>query len=126
MTTEVINNNFLIDISGGSNLFKDELTLIEKFANNFMKKVNRISDYNHLKISLKSMGNTSGTHLRKIDVRLMLSKGNKVLVHEKQISTGTSDELTNNKRHEDYNVPKLVKDTFRALEIKLKSQKNKR
>jgi hypothetical protein len=124
MTRENNNEkNYNLEITGASNLYEEDLTVVKKFADNFMKKISRFSNYDNLKITFKPIGNIEGSHKRKIDARLMLSHGKKVLTLEKQISTGTSDELTNNKVKENWNIPLLVQDTFRSLESMVKTQR---
>ena len=114
---------YSLEISGGASLFKDDFQVVEKFAKKSIEKISKISDYNNLKIHFKTVGNTKGSHQRKIEVKIMLAKGKKVITMEKEISTGTSDELTNNKVKTNWNIPHMVQDALKALEIKVKDEK---
>ena len=118
-------NNYFLEITGASNLFEEDFVVIEKFAKKTIEKINRISPYNSLKITFKSLGNTQGTHQRKIAMRMLLSYGNHVLAMDKEISAGSSDEDHNNKLKKSWNIPLMVQETFRALENKVKTLKNK-
>lgn len=125
MEENINKENHTLEITGGKELFEDDFHIIEKFARRSIEKISRLSPYNHLKITFKSIGNTTGTHMRKIEVKLLLSHGNKVITLENQISTGTSDELTNDKHKENWNVPQLVQRLLKSLEEKVKSEHKK-
>lgn len=114
-----------IEIVGSSNLFEDELDLIEDFANKTMVKIAKVSDYKNLKVTLKTMGNTEGTHMRKINAKILLSHGNKIISLEKEISAGKADELRDDHDKENWNIPKMLQEAFKTLEKRVREEKEK-
>lgn len=114
-----------IEFIGASNLYEDELESIQKFAQKSMDKISKFSNYDNLKITFKTVGNTEGTHMRKFEIKLLLSHGNKIINVENEVSTGTNDETYNDKQKESFNIPQLVQETFKSLESKVKLEKEK-
>ncbi len=115
---------YLIEFTGISNLFEDEVSLVESFAEKSMDKITKMSDYDLLKVSFKSMGSMD-SHQRKIQVHLLISHGKKVITIQNEISAGTSDEITNDKVKGKWNIPALVQETFKNLEKKVLDEKRK-
>lgn len=118
-------NKFEIEIVGGDTLFEDEVYSIKKFAQRTMNKITKISDYDHLKITVKPIGNTQGTHRKKVELRFVLSQGKKIIAVDKEIVTGTSDENFNDKVKKNWNIPQMAQEAFDILEDKVKTEKNK-
>ncbi len=104
-----------LEYIGVEELFDDDLDLIMDLVDKTMKKILTISDYDSLKISFKTHGNTQGTHKKKFEVNLILSKGNKIIRVNKEILGGTSDELTNDRVKVRWNTPQLVQEALKVL-----------
>ena len=117
--------NYSIEFVGSSNLYEDEFDIIEKAAKKSMEKISKMSEYNNLKITFKVLGNTLGSHQKKIHMKFLLSVGKKVISIDKEISTGTSDEVYNDKKKDSWNTPQMASDAFKSLENIVKSKKNK-
>lgn len=116
---------YSFEIIGTKEVYEDEVNLIENYAKKSMDKITKISDYDNLKINIKSLGNTEGTHMKKFSLKVMLSKGNKVLSMSKEIVQGTSDEEHNDKVKGSWNLPKTAQDVLKALEKKVMVEKKK-
>ena len=76
-------------------------------------------------MNFKIIGEKDTSHNKKVNVKILLSEGNKVLTIEKELGHGTSDEIRNDKIKERWNVPLLVSDALDALEQKVKEEKRK-
>jgi hypothetical protein len=116
---------YSIEYSGSSNLYDDDFDLIQDFAEKSIKKINKISNYDNLKISFKQIGEKEAGHQKKFSVKILLSEGNKTLHVEKEIVEGTSDELHNDKVKGKWNMPQTVQQTLSALEKKVLEEKRK-
>lgn len=116
---------YKIEYTGTSDLYPDEFDLIQDFTERTMKKISKMSKYNLLKVSLKSHGNTEGTHMRKFSVALVLSEGNRILHVDKEMVSGTTDEETNDRVRGKWNVPLLVQEALSNLEKQVKEEKRK-
>ncbi len=104
-------------------LFDDEVEKIQEFVKKSMDKIFSFSNYNLLKVTMKTLGNTVGTHKMKYSVNLVLSEGNKILHVDREIISGTSDEIKNNKVKGDWNIPLLVQEALVILEKKVIDEK---
>ncbi len=118
-------SGYSIEFVGSSNLYEDEFDIIEKAAKKSMEKISKISEYNNLKITFKVLGNTLGSHQKKVHMKFLLLVGKKVISIDKEISTGTSDEVYNNKKKDSWNIPQMASEAFRSLENKVKSKKSR-
>jgi len=118
-------SKYLIEYVGATQVYDDELDLIKDYSERSMDKISNMSNYDSLKVSLKTHGNTEGTHQKKISVNLLLSYGNHVLHVDKEIIQGSSDEFTNNKIKGKWNVPLLVMDSLSILEKKVRDESRK-
>lgn len=116
---------YKLEIIGNSSVYGDEAALIEQYAEKSMDKIAKLSDYDSMKISLKSHGNVEGTHQRKIEMNILISHGNKVLTVEKEISGGTSDEISNDKVKGKWNIPQMAQEALKAIEKKVIDEKSK-
>ena len=117
--------SYSIEFVGSSNLYENEFDIIERAAKKSMEKISKMSGYNNLKVTFKVLGNTFGSHQKKIHMKFLLSAGKKVIYLDKEISTGTSDEVYNDKKKDSWNIPQMASEAFRTLENKVKSEKNK-
>ncbi len=119
------NNNYTLEYKLPVELFEDDLNKIKEFTEKSMKKIASLSTYNLLKVAMKTHGNTFGTHKVKYEVNLTLSEGNKILHIEKEIVSGTSDEIKNDKISMKWNIPLLVQEALINLEQKVLHEKTK-
>ena len=119
-------SKFNIEYNGISNLYDDELDLIKIMAEKTMLKITKISNYDNLKLSFKTYGNTEGTHKHKMGIKLLLSKGNKIINVDKEISKGTNDETYNDRVNINWNTPSMVQEALLILQNKVKNEKNKK
>lgn len=122
---ENIVKNYMIEYNGVSDLYEDDLDLIEDLSEKTMKKISEISNYDLLKISFKTHGNTQGSHKKKSEINLVLSHGNKIIHIDKEILGGTSDELSNDKVKQRWNTPLMIQETLKILEKKVKEERRK-
>jgi len=120
---DAFRKNYLIEYVGSSNIFPDELDLVNDYAQRTMDKISKISNYDLLKISFKVHGNKDGTHKKKLSVNLLLSKGNKVIHMDCEMVPGTSDEEHNDKKWGTWNVAQMVQESLFNLKKKVKSSK---
>lgn len=118
-------DTYNIEYNGVGDLYEDEFDLIQDMADKAMIKITKLSQYNHLKISFKTHGNTQGTHKKKFEIKALISHGNKVLNVEKEISRGTSDEEYNDRVNINWNTPQMVQEVLSILERKVKEEKRK-
>jgi len=116
---------YTIEYNGGSDMYDDEFDLVQDYVERSMKKITKMSDYDLLKVSFKTHGNTDGNHQKKLSVNLTLSKGNHILHVDNEMNTGTSDEIRNDKTKGKWNIPKTVQKALGALEKKVKEEKSK-
>ncbi len=116
-------NNYVIDYSGLDILYEDEERIIKDFAEKTMKKISKMSPYDRLRVSMKALGNTSGTHKRKVELNLNLSYGNHTLSLKEQIIQGTSDEEFNDKIKGKWNIPKIMQKACSNLEEMVRKEK---
>lgn len=118
---------YSLEIVGSKNLYEDEHELIDIYARRTMNKIVKLSDYDNLKITIKTIGNTTGTHLRKMDLKFLLSKGNHILTIEKEVHSSIVDENLNSHQKENWNIPKMAQEALKNLEkmVKNEFQKNK-
>lgn len=111
--------SFSIEIIGTKELFDDEIQVIEDYANKSMNKISKVSNFNNLRIKFKPLGNTLGTHMKKYEIKMLLSAGNKVLTVEREIIQGTSDEEFNDKVKGKWNLLQIVQEGLHVLEKKV-------
>ncbi len=116
---------FKIEYIGMDEIYEEESALIVKYAEKFVQKVSKISDYDNLKISFKTHGNTQGSHLKKVSLNITLSKGQKILHVAKEISGGSSDEIKNDKVKGKWNIPLMFQDALKSLEKQIKEEKSR-
>ncbi len=121
----MIQSSYNIEFSGGKDLYEDEFAMIRGFADKFMKKITTISDYNNLRVTFKIIGEKDLSHKKKILIRGLLSRGNKVLQVEKEIGQGTSDEISNDKVRGKWNIPLIFQDVLSVLERQVVEEKKK-
>jgi len=120
-----VQDEYLVEYSGGKELYDEEFDLIKDFADKLMKKIVKMSNYDNLKLSFKLIGEKDTGHQHKFIIKALLSHGNKTLHVEKEISTGTSDELFNDKIKSKWNIPQTAQETLKALEKKVIDEKRK-
>jgi predicted transcriptional regulator len=125
MEPELEKEDFIIEYVHPDDIYEDDLDFIKDISERTFKKIRRISDYDHLKVSFKSIGNVEGSHKRKFEINLSLYKGNNQINVSKEISSGTSDEEFNDKVKYKWNVPLLAKEALNALERKVFEEKKK-
>lgn len=118
-------DKYTIEYIGASDLYPDEFDLIQDFVERSMKKITKISKYDLLKVSLKSHGNTEGTHMRKFSVALVLSEGNHIIHADREMVGGTTDEESNDRVRGKWNVPLMVQEALSNLEKQVKEEKRK-
>ncbi len=118
--------SYVIEYNGSNDLFDDEYDLIQDYVEKTMKKITKMSDYNLLKASFKVHGNKDESHQKKASVNLTLSCGNKILHVDKEISSGTADEIRNDKVKGKWNIPQMVQQALSALEKKVVDEKKKK
>jgi len=123
--TSMIEDKYNIEYSGISDLFEDDFDLIQDLVDSTIKKIVKVSNYNHLKVAFKSHGNTEGGHKRKFSVNIVLSEGNSIIHVVKEIVGGTSDELSNDKIKQNWNTPLLVQDALKVLFRRVIEEKKK-
>lgn len=116
---------YSIDYVGSDDLFEDEFDLIQDYVEKSIKKISNMSPYNKLKVTFKQHGKSEGSHMKKIEVNMILSHGKKILHFDKDVSGGTSDEEHNDKRKEKWNVPQVVMEGLNVLIKKVKEEKEK-
>jgi CBS domain-containing protein len=114
-----------IEYSGGSDLFADEFDLIQDFAEKTMLKIIKISDYDHMRINFKIIGEKDISHKKKVHIKILLSQGNKIINVEKEMVEGTSDEIRNDKVKDRWNVPLTASEALDVIYKKVKDEKKK-
>ena len=118
--------DFTYEIVGLSQLYDDEASLVEDYIKKSMTKISRMSKYDNLKVTFKSLGNTEGSTIKKkYHIALLLSQGSKVLNVSKEIVSGTNDEEYDDKVKKAWNVPKALQEALSALEAKVKDERRK-
>ncbi len=118
-------STYEITYSGSSELYDDEFDLIQDYVEKTMEKIAKISNYDHVKVAFKSLGNTIGTHQKKIQVNITLSHGNRIIHVSKEHIEGTSDEERNDKVKGKWNVPQIVQEALKTAETKVLEEKRK-
>ncbi|MDA3855483.1 MAG: CBS domain-containing protein [Candidatus Woesearchaeota archaeon] len=118
-------SKFKLEYVGSQSLYDDDFDLIQDYAEKTMKKISNISKYDTLKLSFKTIGDKDAGHKTRIQVKMLLSEGNKIIQVEKEISTGTSDEEFNDKIKGKWNIPQMIQETLNALEKRVKEEKSK-
>lgn len=118
-------SKYNVEYNGISELFEEELDLIKDMVEKSMDKIIKISNYDNIKISFKTHGNTQGTHKKKFQVKILLSHGNKILNIDKEVSRGTNDEESNDRVNQSWNTPQMVQESLSILESKVKEEKRK-
>jgi CBS domain-containing protein len=116
---------YTTEIVGGGKLYEDEYELIDIYSKRTMDKIVKLSGYNNLKITIKTIGNTQGTHMRKIDLKMLLSQGNHIISLEKEIHSSTIDEDLNSHQKENWNIPKMSQELLKNLETMVKNEVKK-
>jgi CBS domain-containing protein len=116
---------YTLEIVGGGKLYEDEYELIDIYSRRVMNKILKVSEYNNLKLTIKTIGNTIGSHLRKIDLKLLLSHGNHIISLEKEIHSSSSDEDLHSHQKENWNIPKMTQELLKSLEIMVKNESKK-
>ena len=117
--------SYLIEYNNGKALYDEEFDLIKDFTERSMKKITKLSPYDNLKLSFKLIGEKDTGHQNKFIIKALLSHGNKTIQMEKEISTGTSDELFNDKVKSKWNIPRTVQELLKTLERKVLDEKRK-
>lgn len=117
---------YIIEYQGSSELYPEEFDLIQDFAERTMKKISNFSNYDNLKINFKTIGEKDTGHMKKIQIKTLLSHGNNIINAENEISPGTSDETYNDKNKQRWNIPLMAQETLDVLEKKAKQEKNKK
>lgn len=118
--------SYLLEFVGGDELYPDEFDLIQDYAEKTMKKIIKISDYDNLKITFKTLGEKLSGHKKKILAKFLLSHGNSVIQVEKEIVQGTNDEEFNDRVKGNWNIPQIVQEGLAILEKKVKEEKRKK
>ena len=116
---------YSVEYVGSEDLFEDEFDLIQDYTEKAIKKISTISPYNKLKLTFKEHGKSEGSHMKKIEVNMILSHGKKIIHFDKDVSGGTSDEEHNDKRKEKRNLPQAVMEGLSVLIKKVKEEKEK-
>ena len=116
---------YTIEYNGSGDMYDDEFDLVQDYVERSMKKITKLSNYDLLKVSFKTHGNTNGNHQKKLSANLTLSKGNHILHVDKEMTAGTSDEIRNDKTKGSWNIPKTIQQALSVLEKKVKEEKNK-
>ena len=116
---------YSVEYVGSEDLFEDEFDLIQDYAEKIIKKISTMSPYNKLKVTFKEHGKSEGSHMKKIEVNMILSHGKKIIHFDKDVSGGTSDEEHNDKRKEKRNLPQVVMEGLSVLVKKVKEEKDK-
>lgn len=116
---------YKLELVGTGKLYEDEKELIEIYSRRSMDKIQKLSNYDNLKLTFKTIGNTEGTHLRKVDLKILLSHGNHILTVEKEIQSSTIDEELNAHQKENWNIPKLTMEALKILEKQVMDEKKK-
>ena len=107
--------DYSVEIIGTKDLFEDQKAMISKFAHKTAEKLSKRTIYNEIKLVFKFHGQESG-HVKRGSITANAYSGNKVISAQKEISPGTSDEETNDKQKEDWNIPKLAQEALKTLE----------
>jgi CBS domain-containing protein len=111
-----------IEFLGEENLFEDEKKLIKGFALKFMEKHYKQEQFDSMKISIKLHGNKDSGHKRKGEMKISVSKGNKVIQVEKDITTEISNQEYEKKTSSEWNFPKMFQNLLKALEVRIQSE----
>ncbi|NQZ84167.1 MAG: CBS domain-containing protein [Nanoarchaeales archaeon] len=114
-----------LEILGGGKLYEDEYELIDIYSRRAMDKIAKMSDYDNLKLSVKTIGNTIGTHMRKVDIKLLLSHGNHIISVDKEIHSSIVDEDLHSHEKEKWNIPKMTQELLKNLQIMVKNEVKK-
>jgi CBS domain-containing protein len=117
---------YTLEIVGGGKLYEDEYELMDIYSRRIMDKIVKMSEYDNLKLTIKTIGNTIGSHLRKIDLKLLLSHGNHIISLEKEIHSSISDEDLHSHQKENWNIPKMTQELLKSLEIMVKNESKKK
>jgi len=112
-------SNYRIEYIGINNFFEDQIILIKKYSENFIKKISNRSKYNHLKLQFKIIGNKIGGHKRKFEINYILSGDKDTLSIKKEISAGTSDEIFNDRVKDNWNIVLMFQEGLKVLEKKV-------
>ncbi len=118
-------DKYTLDIVGGGKLYEDEYELIDIYSRRIMNKIVKFSDYDNLKLTIKTIGNVQGSHMRKINVKLLLSHGNHIISLEKEIHSSMIDEDLHSHEKESWNVPKMTQELLKNLEKMVKTEVKK-
>ncbi|MFW6285783.1 MAG: HPP family protein [Nanoarchaeota archaeon] len=117
---------YTIEYQGASILYPEDFDLIQDFAIKSMNKIIKMSNYDSLKLTFKTIGEKDSGHLNKIEIKALISHANNVINVQKEISPGTSDEIYNDKKKERWNIPQIAQDVLNILEKKIKQKKIKK
>jgi len=115
-----------INFVGEEILFEDELQLVKGFALKTMNKINKISNYNNLKIEYKVHGDKDSSHIRKGELKINLDAGGKVLSISKDIQSSSTNNEHESKIKAKWNLAKLTQESLKILENKVLDEKNKK
>lgn len=116
---------YTIEYNGSDCLYEDEFDLIQDYVEKAIKKISDISPYNKLKVGFKEYGKSQGSHMKKIELSMVLSHGKKIIHIDKELQGGTSDEEHNDKVKVKWNVPQVVLESLSILVKKVKEEKEK-
>lgn len=117
--------DYVIEYVHPNDIYEDDLDFIKDLVERTFKKIRKVSDYDHLRVSFKTIGNTEGSHKIKLEVHLTLYKGNNSINISKEMVEGTADEIHNDRVKYRWNVPLLVKEALTALERKVFEEKKR-
>ena len=120
---DVDKQKYRLDFVGADSLFEDEFDLIQDYCERAIKRIQRISSYDSLKLSFKVIGEKDSGHKKKVLVKYLLSEGSRIISLEKEIIVGTNDEENNDRVNENWNIPLLVQDGLKILVEKIKKEK---
>ena len=118
-------DEFVVEYKGTSDLYEDDLDLIKDFVDSTMRKIVKVSNYDHLKVTFKPHGSVDSGHKKKFSLNLVLSKGNSIIHVDRETLGGTSDEIYNDKVKGRWNTPLLVQDALKVLYRKVIDEKRK-
>ena len=110
-----VKEEFSLEFVGFGDLDEEQKYYVRKSAERTMKKISQRSEYDSLRISLKSHSHKN-EQFAKLEVKLLLSHGNKVVTIDKEGVCGTSDELNNDKKKENKTPSELIQEALKALE----------
>jgi len=119
---ETKQENYTLEIVGSSNLYEDEIKLLKAYSKRSLEKITKLSHYKNLKITIKTIGNTTGTHIRKVIIKFLLSHGNQILTTEKEMHSSTINEELHSHQKENWNIPKMTQEALKNLEKLVKNE----